>query len=242
MTAQRTIDQLFERFYSKSKGYGSATIRFHELCRSNIPPGGSILEIGAGPTNGTTNYLASVGEVTGLDVGNEVLSNRALTTAHLFDGRNFPFGDSQFDACVSNYVLEHVADPQTHFNEVARVLKRGGAYIIRTPNLLHYVALASSMLPHSVHVRFANRLRNLSPETHDPWPTVYRANRLNTLRGLAARAGLEAEQLLSIECEPSYARNSVLLFFPMMLYERAVNMSPLFAGFRASISAVFRKP
>lgn len=242
VNSKRLVDALFDRFYSKERGYGRATIRFHELLRDTIPHGAQILEIGAGPANETTEVLSTIGGVSAVDVSPEVLANAAATTAIVYDGRRLPYESCVFDACVSNYVLEHVTNPQEHFGEVARVLKPGGVYIVRTPNLFHYVALVSRMLPHAIHIATANRLRGLPGESHDPWPTVYRANRPPVLEALARQSGLTSSYCRTVECEPSYAKGSLILFFPMMFYERLVNSAEVFSGFRASINAVFRKP
>src|SRR6476620_5292597 len=106
MTQRPLVDRLFDRFYPKDLGYGDATIRFHRLCRENIDQDASILEIGAGPENETTQYLSTLGRVTGIDVSDEVLANKSLSSASVFDGQKIPFPDAAFDACVSNYVLE----------------------------------------------------------------------------------------------------------------------------------------
>jgi hypothetical protein len=45
-----------------------------------------------------------------------------------------------------------------------------------------------------------------------------------------------------VETEPSYGRISRLLFYPMMLYERAVNSVDALSPFRANLFAVFTKP
>ena len=242
MSGPPLIDRLFDRFYAKERGYGGGTARFHDLLAAKIPPGASILEIGAGSANPTTEQLARIGRVTAVDISEEVLDNHFADSTSQFDGGRLPFAEGEFDSCVSNYVLEHVENPDVHFQEVARVLRPGGVYVVRTPNLLHYVASASRLLPHFAHVKLANRMRALPEGSHEPWPTVYRANRPARLRRLAADAGLTTETCITIECEPSYAKGSVLLFFPMMVYERFVNMTEALAPFRASINAVFRKP
>jgi ubiquinone/menaquinone biosynthesis C-methylase UbiE len=235
-------DALFARYYFDVAGFTNGTERFHATCRSFIPSGSRILEIGAGPANNTTNTLAALGPVTGVDVSDEVLSNPALTRAEVYDGVRLPFSAESFDACVSNYVLEHITNVDTHMREVARVLRPGGAYVIRTPNQWHYVTLASRLLPHRMHLAFANSLRGLKDEAHDPWPTVYRANSSRKLRKLASDAGLDVLKLELVEAEPSYGRSSALLFYPMMLYERTVNRFTGLSQLRASIAAVIRKP
>jgi SAM-dependent methyltransferase len=233
---------LFDRYYYSRAAYIGGTELFHQLCRSRLVTGGRILEIGAGPANPTTAFLASLGPVSGLDVSAEVLANPNLADARVYDGIKMPLPGEAFDLCVSNYVLEHVADPASHFQEVFRVLKPAAAYCFRTPNRWHYVTMAASLVPHSIHLRLANKLRALDAGAHDPWPTVYRANTRRTLRRLARRSGLLPEELRMIEAEPSYGAAHPLLFYPMMAYERVVNSSDLFSLFRVNILATFRKP
>lgn len=234
--------RLFDRYYFSRPEFVNGTVAFHEMCRAAIPGRQPILEIGAGPQNATTAFLAGLGPVVGLDVSAEITSNPNLKEAKVYDGVEMPFADVSFDACVSNYVLEHVADPTLHFSEVFRVLKPGGAYCFRTPNRMHYVALASSLLPHSVHLRIANRLRALKDDAHDPWPTVYRANTRGQLTRLALQASFGVETLRMFESEPSYGAAHAATFYPMMMYERAVNSTSALQSFRANIFGVFRKP
>ena len=232
---------LFEKYYFSRSWYVSATVRFHRLIAASCPEKASILEIGAGPRNSTSDYLARLGNVAGLDVSEEVFANPALVEAKVFKGTTFPFADDSFDVCVSNYVLEHVADAETHFREVARVLRPGGFYFFRTPNIWHYVTIGSRLLPHSLHVAIANQMRGLK-DAHDPYRTYYRANSRHVLNRLSRCAGLIPSRLELIEPEPSYGKASPLLFFPMMAYERFVNSSRLLELFRINIFGVLQKP
>ncbi len=240
MTRQNT-DALFQRFYYGRPDFENGTDAFHRLCRMAISPPARILEIGAGPSNETSDFLGNLGELQGVDVSHEVTGNRALRRAHVFNGEKLPFEDGAFDACVSNYVLEHVANPETHFAEVARVLRPGGAYVIRTPNLFYYISLFSAVMPHSVHRLLANRARGLGADSHEPWPTVYRANTGRKIRHIAQSASLDVEQCTMVEKEPFYGRASPVLFFPMMLWERLVNSTPYLGFLRANIFCVLRK-
>jgi len=231
-----------DRFYNPARGFVDGTTEFHQLCESVMPPGSRVLEIGAGPTNPSSDFFATRGVLTGLDVDPDVSGNRALTQSAVFDGGRFPFRDASFDVGVSNYVLEHVPDPELHLKEVQRVLVPGGAYVFRTPNRFHYVALVSSVTPHWFHELVANRLRGLPPEAHDPYPTVYAMNSRNAVRRFALAASLQVEVLRVIEPNPSYGMASRLTFYPMMAYERIVNSTERLAGLRANILAVLRKP
>jgi SAM-dependent methyltransferase len=233
---------LFERYYFSKPGFRNGTELFHGLCERHFAGRGSLLEIGAGPSNPTSNFLATLGPVTGLDVSSEVRTNSALADAQVFDGGRFPFLDASFDGCISNYVLEHVENPREHFREVARALRPGGTYVFRTPNRWHYVAMASWLLPHALHVHAANRLRKLADDAHDPWVTFYRANTRSQLSDLACDAALEVRELRPIEPEPSYGALHAALFYPMMAYERAVNFTPALGSLRANILGVLYKP
>ncbi len=235
---QRALD----RYYDRSRGWIDGTTEFHALCRSVIPRGARILEIGPGPGGATSSVLATIGEVTGLDVDPEAKRNAALQSIEIFDGGRFPFRDTSFDACASDYVLEHVADPALHLAEAARVLRPGGAYVFRTPNRFHYVGLVSSLTPHWFHLRVANRVRGLSDDDHEPYPTFYRMNSRGRVVRAAAAAGMLVDQLRMVEKEPSYGMSSRFLFYPFLAYERLVNSSPFWEGFRANILAALEKP
>jgi SAM-dependent methyltransferase len=232
----------YDRYYDRSRGWIDGTEEFHALCEASIPRGARILEIGSGPTNPSSDFFATLGALSGLDVDPDVGGNRALTQSSVFDGGRFPFPDASFEACVSNYVLEHVPNPALHLEEIRRVLVPGGVYVFRTPNRYHYVGLVSWLTPHWFHELVANRLRRLPSDAHDPYPTVYAMNSRRAVGRLAGRSALTVEVLRMIEKEPSYAKASRLLFYPLLAYERAVNSTERLAGLRANILGVLRKP
>lgn len=235
-------ERYVSRFYDRAAGFRDGTTEFHELCAHALPARSVILELGAGRSNATSRYLATLGELHGADPSPVVLENDALVSAAVMSAGSCPFPDASFDACVSNYVLEHIADPALHFREVARVLKPGGAYCFRTPNRYHYVTAVAQLTPHWFHVLVANRLRNRAAEAEEPCPTHYEANTQRDIQTLAARAGLVVEQLSLIEKEPSYGMSSRLLFLTFMAYERLVNATELCANLRVNILGVLRKP
>ncbi|HXB62977.1 MAG TPA: class I SAM-dependent methyltransferase [Acidobacteriaceae bacterium] len=233
---------LFDRYYYSKPGFEGGTRPFFRLCRERIPAGSEILEIGSGPTNPCSQMLSEIGTVTGLDIDKDVQNNQWLAKACVYGGREIPFADASFDACVSNFVLEHVEHPVEHFKEVARVLRPGGVYCLRTPNLFHYVSMGAHIMPHSVHLMLANRLRSLADDAHDPYPTWFRSNTRRRLRQLCRESGLAEPAITMLEPEPSYGRAHPLLFYPMMVYERVVNLSGALAGLRITILLAAHKP
>lgn len=151
-----------DQYYSRSTGWVDGTSEFHHLLASAIPYGSKILEVGAGPSNQTSRFLKTLGTLYGVDVDPDVTINDSLTTAHVLTDNTYPFVDAFFDACVSNYVIEHISDVRRHLEEVHRVLKPGGIYAFRTPNRFHYITLVAGMTPHWFHKLVVNRLFGLS--------------------------------------------------------------------------------
>lgn len=230
------------RYYDRAKGWVDGTTQFHALCRANIARGARICEIGAGPSNQTSRFLATIGEVHGVDIDDAVLGNDALASAHVVTDDRFPFDDESMDACVSDYVIEHVEHPDRHLREVFRILKRGGAYIFRAPNRYHYVSLVARYTPHWFHELVSNKLRNLPEDAHEPYPTFHRLNSRRQVVDAANRCGFSVAELTLIEKEPSYGMSNKALFLLFMAYERVVNSTEALAGMRANILAVLRKP
>jgi len=235
-------EQLDAILYSPQKGWVDGTTEFFAMCARVMPKaGGAILEVGAGPSNETSRFLATLGEVHGVDPDPDVKTNASLASAHVITDDRYPFEDATFDLCVSSYVVEHVADPVAHLREIARVLRPGGAYVFRTPNRYHYVAAFASVTPHWVHVALANRLRAMPKDAHDPYPTVYAMNTESAVRRHAERAGFDVETLRMVEKEPSYGRASPILFLTFAAYERLVNSTEALAALRSNIFCVLQK-
>ncbi len=76
----------------------------------------------------------------------------------------------------------------------------------------------------------------------DTFPTRYRANTPSQVRRLAKETGFEVEEILLTEGRPEYLRLIFPLYLLGFLYERIVNSSRLFSGFRILLIAELRKP
>jgi SAM-dependent methyltransferase len=233
-------EQYLQRFYSPECGWVDGTTEFHDLCAATIPHGGRILEIGAGPSNETSRFMAELGELHGIDPDPAAMQNDALASADIMRGDRFPYDSASFDACVSSWVVEHIAAPHLHLREIRRVLKPGAPYIFRTPNIKHFVYRVAARTPHTLHLALANWLRNLPSDAHDPYRTTYAMNSSGRIRTLAVTAGFSVEVLRLIEKEPSYGMASRVLFLLFMAYERTVNATDRLADIRATILCVLR--
>lgn len=169
-----------------------STMLFYSLIHSVLDPTFHILDFGAGRgaqsdiawkyPREMLNFKGKVAKAVGIDVDDAVLQNPMLDEAHVFTpGDPLPFADSSFDLIFSDWVLEHVDDPEAFASEVLRLLKPGGWFFARTPNRHGAIALAATIIPNSLHKRV---LKHLQPDrqVQDIFPTRYRLNTRSTIR------------------------------------------------------------
>ncbi len=109
---------------------------------AGIKAGDHVLDLGSGAGNDCFVVRTLVGEegrVTGLDFtdamlekANQNLSQTNFTNVEFIKGdiESMPFNEEQFDVIISNCVLNLVPDKQQAFQEIFRVLKRGGHFSI----------------------------------------------------------------------------------------------------------------
>lgn len=97
-----------------------------------IRSGNQVLEIGSGPGH-VADMLSKAGaSVTGVDFSPEMVEVARNRYPNIpfkqADAEDLPFEAESFDAVVANFVVHHLARPETVFREVHRVLKPGGRF------------------------------------------------------------------------------------------------------------------
>jgi ubiquinone/menaquinone biosynthesis C-methylase UbiE len=80
-------------------------------------------------------------QVLGVDMAQSmlILGRRNIEAAGLLqqirlelaDGKNLPYPNWEFDTVISNSLVHHLPDPQSFFQQVARLVKPNGAVLIR---------------------------------------------------------------------------------------------------------------
>ncbi len=124
--------------------------RRHRLATACLPPrGGTLLDFGCGNGSQTALFAPSFDRVVGVDVNRTYLEmfrdrfsrrddpagGRAAPAAALyFDGDRIPLRSSSVDYAISFEVLEHVRDDRAVLDELARVVRPGGALVVSVPN------------------------------------------------------------------------------------------------------------
>ncbi|MFA6427482.1 MAG: class I SAM-dependent methyltransferase [Candidatus Magasanikbacteria bacterium] len=110
--------------------------------------GKKILDVGAGTGRVSIELAKRGAHVVALDVSEKMLekikdSRLRLTTdgqARLKikkivgDAESLPFEDESFDGVVAAFLIVHLKDPQRFFDEVYRVLKPGGFFVVTNIN------------------------------------------------------------------------------------------------------------
>lgn len=102
-----------------------------------------VLEVGSGEGYGTNILSKKAKSIVGLDVDPEAVehANKKYKSKNCkfvhYAGKKIPFPDNKFDKVISFQVIEHVADDIEYLNEIYRVLKKNGDFIVATPNRNH---------------------------------------------------------------------------------------------------------
>ena len=120
--------------------------------------------------------------VVGIDIDPVGAENPVVDEFRLIgpDGR-WPLDDASVDLAVSDFVLEHVEDPDAFVAELARVLRPGGVFLARTVSRHSLLSLAARIVPNRAHAKV---LETFQPgrQAQDVFDTVYR---MNTRKDLA---------------------------------------------------------
>jgi SAM-dependent methyltransferase len=96
-------------------------------------------------------------EVYGLEQNDEYASvarQKGIVTYTLdVDKNQYPFPNDYFDAVFAGEVLEHLNDPDHFFEEIHRILRKRGIFVLTTPNLAAWhnrVALMLAFQPFGI--------------------------------------------------------------------------------------------
>ncbi|MFC1601742.1 class I SAM-dependent methyltransferase [Candidatus Sumerlaeota bacterium] len=247
--------KFIERSYPESRFGGftnvDGTIAFYSRINALLEPSSIVVDVGCGRGAYAEDKVAwrrnlrvlkgKCATVIGIDVDPAASNNPFLDEFRMLDGERWPIDDASVDLCVSDSVLEHVAEPEKFFAECRRVLKPGGYLCLRTPNVLSYFGLVSRLVPNRFHARTVAKAQTdpdkpLSRHDEDVFPTLYRCNTRGRLRRALARHDFDS-CVLGHEAEPSYFSFSRLLYCLGVAHQR---LSPNL--FKVVLFAFARKP
>jgi ubiquinone/menaquinone biosynthesis C-methylase UbiE len=168
-----------------------------EYLKNYINKNSIIVDAGCGKTGIISEFKEIPKSIIGIDINKVSLEkNRIVDKKIMANLENIPLDENSTDIVMSEFVLEHLQNPDLVFKEVARILKPGGVFIFITPNIVNPIIALSKILPYNVH-RFMKAKLLKRDETHR---TYYRANTFRKLLRLGKSAGFQG-------CEISRAGN-----------------------------------
>ena len=187
----------------------------------------TVLDMGAGRgaqlekdtyTSRLARLQGRVKKLVGVDVDPAVQRNPFMDEVKVIDPKApLPFEDGTFDLIYSDWVLEHIENPEAFVSEVRRVLKSGGWFCARTPSKWSYIALMARIIPESAQTR---ALKSVQPnrKEEDTFPKMYRMNSLDAIQQHFSSAHF-------INCSythnpsPSYHGGRMLLYKAIEFYQ-----------------------
>jgi SAM-dependent methyltransferase len=214
--------------------------------RQFMRPGAAVLDAGAGPGTWILDrYTRQLRLTVGADVGFPA-EYLAPTNAQmrkelpvLADLARLPFVAASFDAVVCYNVIEHLPDPPAVFREYARLLVPGGALLFKTPCLTNPTIVASHLLPFSWHQSIKRRLTSSAED--DIFPTYYRCNTPDSLERALRDAGLQRQNLITVDQTYDYLHFSGLTYSLGLLFSRLTTM-PGLGWLGNAIIGVYTRP
>jgi SAM-dependent methyltransferase len=195
------------------------TIEFYGRINAILKSTDSVLDLGAGRgfwyfedkcsyRREIRNLKKKVKYLVGIDVDNAVLNNPTTHKNILIKEEKIPLKNDSMDIIFSDWVLEHVKNPEEFSSEISRVLKPGGTFCARTPHKYKYVSLFAMLIKNRLHSKV---LRFIQPDRKevDIFPTAYK---LNTLKSIKKNFKDYKNFSYLYTSHPSYYANNKLLY------------------------------
>jgi hypothetical protein len=133
----RSLDQDDNRFYDQPRFVqhidSQARAHINQYYRAYIKPGMQVLDL----MSSWESHLQGIEDniqITGLGMNREELNANPVLQSHdvcdLNTNPQLPYADQSFDCVICTVSIEYLVNPVTIFQQVARVLKPGGRFII----------------------------------------------------------------------------------------------------------------
>jgi SAM-dependent methyltransferase len=217
-------------------GLRYAQLAYEDVLFASVGPGVEWLDLGCGHSllpewrgERVQQLIRIPKRLVGLDPVHAALKQHGTIRLLVCgDGVRLPFPDSMFDLVTANMVVEHLADPETQFREVSRILKPGGRFVFHTPNGDGYPTRMARMAPDVVRGLAAKLLEGRSD---DDTPA--------RIEQLAGSAGLAVERIDLVRSTAMFAMIAPLAIAEL-LWLRALAASSL-RRFRPNLIAVLTK-
>lgn len=200
-----------ERYKKINPTWDDSLILLCKLFRPFVRKGMKVLDAGCGRGNIVVDeFRKEIEEAVGIDIDQKATEgNVCLDKVVIRDLENMPFLNNEFDVVLSQWVLEHLKDPDKVFSEIYRVLKPGGAFIFVTPYKGSYLVLVKRILGTGITRKLLSQ--SYGRKEKDVFPAYYRANSPKSLEEKLVRADFR-KRTLFLNADPSYLGINELFF------------------------------
>jgi SAM-dependent methyltransferase len=221
------------RYFPESRFGGYSDIDqlvvFYTRVRSLLEPSFTVLDIGCGRGKHAQERTARSSlkilndhcqTVIGIDVNPAARDNPFVDQFHLIGANSrWALPDASVDLAVSDYVLEHVENPDLFFSECHRVIRPGGYLCMRTTNALSYFGVAARVIPDGLHPAIVQQAYVNPRKEEDVFPTVYRCNTVHAVRRALDRHGFQ-HCVYGYQSDPAHFGFSRALYFLGVVHQR----------------------
>jgi len=195
-----------------------------------------MMDAGCGHSSGITFDLDPNIKLVGADlVFDDLKNNKKVNFRIVSDLNNIPIRDNSLDIVYSNMVIEHLPEPNKFFNEISRIVKGGGYFILATPCIYNIVVIVNKILPDWLSSLLSSWLTG--KDSTDVFPAFYRANSIRKIRKLISDTEFEEVDLIMYQPPPSAFVFSEIICKIIILYYKLINKYDIFMFLRGVIIA-----
>ncbi len=168
-----------------------------DAAAARSPGNVTVLDAGCGRTSPLISFRDRIDRFVGVDIHAPATPlpylDEFATVDLCGDGASFPEGS--FDVVLSNFTVEHFADPAAALTNLYRWLRPGGTLVITTVNRRHPFVAAYLGFPDGARRRIQPLIKETAADAH---PLVGRCNDPEAVTATLADAGFDEIELETV--------------------------------------------
>jgi len=237
LVAKKKCWDVIKKYYPVFEGKQP---RLEMMIRSYLKSDYVLLDIGCGRGKETAiEYKKEVQKSFGIDISEAIKFNSTIHYRLRANAYFLPFADHSFDMVVSQELIEHLENPAALINEVSRILKRGGVFVMSTPNLLNWKTMISFMTSHRFHQKMNKQLHGIIQT--DVFPTYYRMNRLGKIDKTMKTNQMTRDKIVMWEDSPRTLTFNIFTTYADIFITTILRRYELLKTFRELIIVCYKK-